>query len=162
MIVIVQHHVRDFDAWRPVFEDHRSFREQYGCSGHLLYRSMDDPGDVTIVMAVPQPREGRGLRPRPRPEGGHGPWRRRFRAARSMLKDHQEGAADERRSVVRAGSLQHRLIDIAAGPRTRRPTSTVAAAAEKARFNMRRGFLEPKSIDPDEVPDGLVWTRRAM
>ena len=32
----------------------------------------------------------------------------------------------------------------------------------KARFSMRRGFLEPKSIDPDEVPDGLVWTRRAM
>ena len=53
MIVIVQHHVRDFDAWRPVFEDHRAFREQYGCSGHLLYRSMDDPGDVTIVMQFP-------------------------------------------------------------------------------------------------------------
>ena len=33
---------------------------------------------------------------------------------------------------------------------------------EKARFNRRKGFLEPKSIGADEVPDGLVWTRRAM
>ena len=33
---------------------------------------------------------------------------------------------------------------------------------KQARFTMKKGFLEPKSVGPSEVPDGLVWTRRAM
>jgi quinol monooxygenase YgiN len=50
MIGIVQHHVRDFETWQPAFEDNRPFREQYGCISHQLYRGLDDPNDVTIVM----------------------------------------------------------------------------------------------------------------
>jgi quinol monooxygenase YgiN len=50
MIVIVQHHVRDFEAWQPVFEDHRPSREEYGCTGHLVYRGLDDPNDVTVIL----------------------------------------------------------------------------------------------------------------
>ncbi len=53
MIAIVQHHVRDFDTWQPVFEDHQPVREKYGCTGHLVYRGLSDPNDVTIIMQYP-------------------------------------------------------------------------------------------------------------
>lgn len=61
MIVIVQHRVRDFDAWRPVFEEHQPVREQYGCTGHLLYRGLDDPNELTIIMQYPSRQEAEGF-----------------------------------------------------------------------------------------------------
>jgi hypothetical protein len=35
-------------------------------------------------------------------------------------------------------------------------------AGKKASFTMRTGFLSPKSVDPDDVPDGLTWSRRGI
>jgi len=50
MNLIVQHTVRDYDAWKPVFDEHQSVRAKYGCRGHTIYRDADKPNDVTIVM----------------------------------------------------------------------------------------------------------------
>jgi quinol monooxygenase YgiN len=47
--VVVTHHVADFEAWQPVFKEHEEVRRQHGGTGHLLYRSVDDPGRVVIV-----------------------------------------------------------------------------------------------------------------
>ena len=33
-------------------------------------------------------------------------------------------------------------------------------AGKKARLTMKTSFLSPKSVSPDEVPDGLSWSRR--
>jgi hypothetical protein len=33
-------------------------------------------------------------------------------------------------------------------------------AGKKARFLLRRGFMEPRSLAPGDVPDGLIWYRR--
>ena len=35
-------------------------------------------------------------------------------------------------------------------------------AGKKARFLLRRGFMEPKSLAPGDVPDGLTWYRRTL
>jgi len=49
MVIIVQHKVRDFDAWKPMFDEHGDVRRSYGATGHEIYRGIDDPNDVTIV-----------------------------------------------------------------------------------------------------------------
>ncbi len=51
MSALAQHHGPDFDVWRAVFTEHQSIREQYGCRNHRLYQGLDDPGDVTMVLA---------------------------------------------------------------------------------------------------------------
>ena len=53
MYVIVQHRVRDYDTWKPVFDDHGSVRRRHGATGHTLYRNLDDPNDVTVVNEFP-------------------------------------------------------------------------------------------------------------
>jgi len=53
MLVRVTHHVRDYEAWKQVFDEHRVVREQYGASGHVIYRSIDDPNLITVVNTFP-------------------------------------------------------------------------------------------------------------
>lgn len=48
MFLVVQHTVRDYDAWKPVFDEHESVRAKYGSQGHTIYRDADDPNSVTI------------------------------------------------------------------------------------------------------------------
>jgi quinol monooxygenase YgiN len=50
MILIVQHTVRDYDAWKPVFDEHESVRAMYGCQGHTIYRDADKPNDLTLFL----------------------------------------------------------------------------------------------------------------
>jgi hypothetical protein len=53
MILMVKHTVRNFDTWKPAFEEHQSVRERYGASGHLVYRSASDPNRVTVLTQFP-------------------------------------------------------------------------------------------------------------
>jgi hypothetical protein len=53
MIVLVQHHVRDYDAWKKVFDEHRSIREKYSADGHVVCRGADDGNAVTIFNHFP-------------------------------------------------------------------------------------------------------------
>lgn len=48
--VIVQHKVKDFDTWLPLFHAHEPTRRQYGCEGALVHRRIEDPQDVVIVL----------------------------------------------------------------------------------------------------------------
>jgi quinol monooxygenase YgiN len=50
MILIVQHTVRDYDAWKPVFDEHESVRASYGCQGHTIYRDADNPNELTLFL----------------------------------------------------------------------------------------------------------------
>jgi len=50
MILIVQHTVRDYDAWKPVFDEHEGVRVRYGCQGHTIYRDADDPNSLTLLF----------------------------------------------------------------------------------------------------------------
>lgn len=51
--VIVQHTVRDYDTWKPVFDEHGDIRRRHGATGHQLYRGADDPNAVTILNQFP-------------------------------------------------------------------------------------------------------------
>jgi len=53
MIIIVQHTVSDYDAWKRVFDEHEAVRRQHGATGHELYRGADDPNAVTVVNHFP-------------------------------------------------------------------------------------------------------------
>ena len=53
MILIVQHQVRDYDAWKLVFDEHQAVRTRHGATGHELYRSLGDPNAVTTVSHFP-------------------------------------------------------------------------------------------------------------
>lgn len=48
-IVHVHHKVQDYDAWKPLFEEHRKVREQHGATGHRLYTIAGNPNDIVIV-----------------------------------------------------------------------------------------------------------------
>ncbi len=47
---IVSTRCKDFDTWRPAFEGHAAARKEHGCSGAHVYRSIQDPNDLTIVF----------------------------------------------------------------------------------------------------------------
>jgi heme-degrading monooxygenase HmoA len=53
MIAMVQHKVRDYDAWKLVFDEHGDVRRRHGATGHELYRGLDDPNEVTAVNHFP-------------------------------------------------------------------------------------------------------------
>jgi quinol monooxygenase YgiN len=47
--VIVRHRVRDYDAWKPVFDEHGEVRRRHGALGHQIYRVSADPQELVIV-----------------------------------------------------------------------------------------------------------------
>ena len=54
MILVVQHRVRDFARWKPVFDEQGSIiRVRHGATRHWLYRSLDDPNDVVVLVEFP-------------------------------------------------------------------------------------------------------------
>lgn len=48
--VLVRHRVEDFEAWKPVFDDHAGMRKRFTERGHRLFRSTDDPNELTILF----------------------------------------------------------------------------------------------------------------
>ena len=44
--MFVRHAVADFDAWKQGYDDFD--REGLGVVGHAVYRSVDEPNDVTV------------------------------------------------------------------------------------------------------------------
>ena len=47
--VIVRHRVRNYDTWKPVFDEHGAVRQEHGALGHQLYQLSSDPNEVIIV-----------------------------------------------------------------------------------------------------------------
>jgi hypothetical protein len=53
-VLVVQHRVRDFGAWTPVFDEHESSRRAHGARRHWLYRTAEDPNDVVVAIEFPR------------------------------------------------------------------------------------------------------------
>ena len=51
MELIIQHTVRDFDAWKTFFDQHGPTRAKFGCTGHTLYRGGESGNDVTAITS---------------------------------------------------------------------------------------------------------------
>jgi len=50
MYLLIHHKVRDYAAWKPVFDAHAATRAKEGCKGGRLFRSSLDQNDVTILF----------------------------------------------------------------------------------------------------------------
>ncbi len=42
--------VRDYEAWRPVFDSLADLRKEYGEKSHRIFRPDDDPNTVAILF----------------------------------------------------------------------------------------------------------------
>ena len=58
MYLVMQHKVRDYDDWKPVFDAGESTRTRHGCTGHEIYRDDDDANDLTIMLNFPSREAG--------------------------------------------------------------------------------------------------------
>jgi hypothetical protein len=54
-ILVVHHRVRDFDAWKPVFDEHEEIRRKHGATRHWLYHAPGDGNDVVVALQMPSP-----------------------------------------------------------------------------------------------------------
>jgi quinol monooxygenase YgiN len=44
----VHHKVSDYTVWRKAFDDLTAMRTKYGCTGHKVFQSPNDPNEITI------------------------------------------------------------------------------------------------------------------
>lgn len=59
--VVVHHRVRDFDLWKPVFDEHEDARRAHGALGHRIYQTAGDPNGVVIHNDFPSEAAGRAF-----------------------------------------------------------------------------------------------------
>ncbi|MBS1839092.1 MAG: antibiotic biosynthesis monooxygenase [Actinobacteria bacterium] len=59
--VIVQHVAEDYDTWRPIFDEHGTTRQAHGCESERVYRAVDDPNAVAVVMEWPSKEAAEGF-----------------------------------------------------------------------------------------------------
>jgi heme-degrading monooxygenase HmoA len=60
-LLVVHHRVRDFDAWKPVFDEHEGSRREHGALHHWVYRTVDDPNDVVVAVEFRSENDARGF-----------------------------------------------------------------------------------------------------
>ena len=60
-ILIVEHPTADYDAWRPVFDEHGAARRAHGCTSERVYRATDDPNSTIVVMEYPSQEAAEGF-----------------------------------------------------------------------------------------------------
>ena len=53
----VQHHVKNYDAWKPIFDEDGTNRRANGATSHTVYRGGEDNNEVIIVTEF-ESREG--------------------------------------------------------------------------------------------------------
>ncbi|MGO9902384.1 MAG: cyclase [Solirubrobacteraceae bacterium] len=60
-ILVVEHKVRDFEAWKLVFDEHEPVRRSHGAQRHWLYRTAEDPNDVVLAVEFTSQEKGRAF-----------------------------------------------------------------------------------------------------
>jgi quinol monooxygenase YgiN len=46
--LFVHHKAKDYATWRKVFDELTAMRTGYGCTGHQVFQSPNDPNEITI------------------------------------------------------------------------------------------------------------------
>jgi hypothetical protein len=57
--LVIDHKVRDYAAWRPVYDAHEASRRGAGLSDARVFRSTEDPNDVVVIADVADPARAR-------------------------------------------------------------------------------------------------------
>jgi hypothetical protein len=50
--IIIRSTVADYDRWKAVFDEHESFRREYGLTEVGLYRDATAPNDIVLVFSA--------------------------------------------------------------------------------------------------------------
>jgi len=62
MVTLVVHHkVRDYDAWKPVFDEHEPVRRSHGETEHRVYRDIHDRNRVVVHNDFPSEEAAKGF-----------------------------------------------------------------------------------------------------
>ena len=61
MILVVHHRVRDYAAWKPIFDEHQTTRVAHGAKRHWVYRAPDDPNDLVVAVEFGSPAGAEGF-----------------------------------------------------------------------------------------------------
>jgi heme-degrading monooxygenase HmoA len=48
--VLIKHKVKDFEKWKPVFDEHAAIRKTGGSQGGQLFRNVDSPDETIIIF----------------------------------------------------------------------------------------------------------------
>jgi hypothetical protein len=59
--LVVHHRVADYDAWKPVFDEHESVRRGHCEIEHRVYRDVDDPNRVIVHNDFPSMEAAHGF-----------------------------------------------------------------------------------------------------
>jgi hypothetical protein len=49
-MIVLRHSLRDYGAWRPVYDGHEAARAAAGLTNGRVYRSAEDPDDILILF----------------------------------------------------------------------------------------------------------------
>ncbi|MGE5335974.1 MAG: antibiotic biosynthesis monooxygenase [Nitrososphaerota archaeon] len=59
--LVIHHKVRDYDAWKAVFDDNEPLRRDHGATEHRVYRDAGDPNRVVIHTDFPSLEAAKGF-----------------------------------------------------------------------------------------------------
>ena len=65
-VLLANYRVRDFDAFKTVFDDFEAVRSAYGVTGYQVLRDVDDPTKVVVMIAFPSTGAARDFTSEPR------------------------------------------------------------------------------------------------
>jgi heme-degrading monooxygenase HmoA len=57
--LLVKHTVKDYATWRPIFDGHAAARKAAGARGTRLFRSSENPNEITILFEWDDPKRAR-------------------------------------------------------------------------------------------------------
>ena len=48
--MLIRHRIADYRAWKTVFDEHEMTRRANGSRGGRIFRNVDDPGEIVILL----------------------------------------------------------------------------------------------------------------
>lgn len=48
--MLIRHKIKDYDAWKPVYDSDAENRKAHGSKGGRLYRNANDPNEIVAVF----------------------------------------------------------------------------------------------------------------
>jgi hypothetical protein len=58
-LMVIHHKVKDYNAWRPVYDAHEKSRASAGITNGRVFRRAEDPNDLVILLDVADVAKGR-------------------------------------------------------------------------------------------------------
>lgn len=53
--LLIRHRVADYSAWKRVFDEQRSTRWSNGCRGGRVFRNVEDPDEMVVLLVWDDP-----------------------------------------------------------------------------------------------------------